>query len=679
MLYTKFSVPTATANAPAAAASSPESSTVLQPGDVDELLYTPGEEVPYYMGPLELRDVPADAGVGVFLTKDVTCGTLLLACYPLAMLRGRPVGHHSDPSFAGPAAAPPPSPLELAHALDGAVMSPLAAAWMLALYDGVDDGDDDDDGDGVPSGGGGSSRTRRRLGQLRQLFRVPFGATAAAAPDEGDEGEEEAAGGASSGRRQLGVRCPLPDEAVARVVTFNAYGESKPDPAVSAVRSLSAELLSGCVGLWPPFSLINHSCAPVASYGLVGDVMVVRAAADLPAGQQVTISYFGRRALGPLELRRAYLRQHYGFVCACERCVLEAAGLGEGEGEGEAGGGEQDVVAAAAAAAAKIPKELPGFIENLHTTCSRVAAPHLYDMLTGRRWATAAAAAQPPPPFGSGPAFAVPQDEPVSELVEELSELYGYLSESWQQLLRAAAATTAAAAAGSEGEEETAREEEDGADGSSSGGGGSGGVLSQQEVLWLEGSVFVLLDQLLVVVGALGLLQVVQERQQQQQQQQQSPRRSRRRQQDADAGASSGKGRKAKGRPLPLHKKATAGAQEVAAAVAPGSDLAVACAVRLLYGIQAVLGPESDEFQQAEISCYDALSARNPGEVTPPSQPPPPCPVKSLAQFGQLAKDVLYGNRVEGLYGTAGVSKFMISSTNGRGLSLTTTATTTSS
>lgn len=43
------------------------------------------------------------------------------------------------------------------------------------------------------------------------------------------------------------------------------------------------------MGLWPVFSLINHSCAPSGSYGLVGDVMVVRAARDMQAGEQVRV------------------------------------------------------------------------------------------------------------------------------------------------------------------------------------------------------------------------------------------------------------------------------------------------------------------------------------------------------------------------------------------------------
>ncbi|GLC61671.1 hypothetical protein PLESTB_001789500 [Pleodorina starrii] len=518
------------AAAAAAPAAAPPS---LDPSEVDELLYTPGEEVPYYMGPLELREV-SDAGVGVFVTEDVPCGTLLLACYPLALLRGRPVGQLSRQQPGGAAA---PSPLELAHAMEGARMSPLAAAWMLGLYDGSD-ADDDDEYDEYDSvGGKGSSaaarqRRAQRLRQLRQLFRQPFGDNAAAPADDEDEVEEVGGQDAASpsSPSPSGVRCPLPADAVARVVTFNAYGESRPDPAVAAVRQLPGAVQQcGCVGLWPPFSLINHSCAPVASYGLVGDVMVVRAATDLAAGQQVTISYFGRRALAPLELRRSYLAQHYGFICTCERCTLEAPPEEEEEeeeeagprasGEGAGGGGGGGL------AARRLPSELPSFLEDLHSTCSRAAAPHLTDLLTGRRWAAAAAAAAAA--GGAAGGAAVSKDEPLSDLVDELSELYGYLSEGWQQLLRAAAAAPLTAAAAMRAV--TAR---------------------RWHVAELPPN---------VLLPYIDLL---------------------------------------------------AEAQEVATAVAPGSDLAVACSVRLLYGIQAALGPESDEFREAEISCYDALSAR---------------------------------------------------------------------
>ncbi len=41
------------------------------------------------------------------------------------------------------------------------------------------------------------------------------------------------------------------------------------------------------VGLWPAFSLLNHSCAPNASFMVVAGVMAVRAAVDLQKGEEV--------------------------------------------------------------------------------------------------------------------------------------------------------------------------------------------------------------------------------------------------------------------------------------------------------------------------------------------------------------------------------------------------------
>lgn len=48
------------------------------------------------------------------------------------------------------------------------------------------------------------------------------------------------------------------------------------------------------VGLWPAFSLLNHSCAPNASFMVVGGVMAVRAAADLQKGEEVGLCLAGR-------------------------------------------------------------------------------------------------------------------------------------------------------------------------------------------------------------------------------------------------------------------------------------------------------------------------------------------------------------------------------------------------
>lgn len=67
-------------------------------------------------------------------------------------------------------------------------------------------------------------------------------------------------------------------------------------------------------------TLANHACTPSASRVYLGDVMFMRAARELEAGEEVTISY----SPFPLSLpeRQTFLKG-YGFVCRCLRCKLE--------------------------------------------------------------------------------------------------------------------------------------------------------------------------------------------------------------------------------------------------------------------------------------------------------------------------------------------------------------------
>ncbi len=49
----------------------------------------------------------------------------------------------------------------------------------------------------------------------------------------------------------------------------------------------------------------------------------MRAAQDVAAGEQLTISYLGRGLTSPLAQRQAELEEVYGFQCGCSRCVME--------------------------------------------------------------------------------------------------------------------------------------------------------------------------------------------------------------------------------------------------------------------------------------------------------------------------------------------------------------------
>ncbi|CAE7362418.1 SMYD2 [Symbiodinium natans] len=74
-------------------------------------------------------------------------------------------------------------------------------------------------------------------------------------------------------------------------------------------------------GLWLLTSFINHSCCPNVQRVLLHDRMVVRAARDLHAGEELVDSYV--QVLQPLRRRRTELERSYRFCCNCHRCVLE--------------------------------------------------------------------------------------------------------------------------------------------------------------------------------------------------------------------------------------------------------------------------------------------------------------------------------------------------------------------
>lgn len=74
------------------------------------------------------------------------------------------------------------------------------------------------------------------------------------------------------------------------------------------------------VGLWILASLINHSCDPNARRVHIGDHVVVHAARDVKAGEELCFAYFD--VLSPLNSRRE-MASNWGFRCKCRRCKFE--------------------------------------------------------------------------------------------------------------------------------------------------------------------------------------------------------------------------------------------------------------------------------------------------------------------------------------------------------------------
>ncbi|GAA5974697.1 hypothetical protein JCM11641_007228 [Rhodosporidiobolus odoratus] len=70
-------------------------------------------------------------------------------------------------------------------------------------------------------------------------------------------------------------------------------------------------------------SLFNHSCVGNSDWHIIGDVIVVRARAPIPVGEEILMSYIS--AAAPASQRRDNLKAHFGPAgCPCELCSVDA-------------------------------------------------------------------------------------------------------------------------------------------------------------------------------------------------------------------------------------------------------------------------------------------------------------------------------------------------------------------
>ena len=76
-------------------------------------------------------------------------------------------------------------------------------------------------------------------------------------------------------------------------------------------------------GLWIMPSYINHSCWPNSIRSFLGDLLIVRAARDIPEGEEITLNYvesdFG------VQKRQKSFCSGWGFNCKCTLCEIETA------------------------------------------------------------------------------------------------------------------------------------------------------------------------------------------------------------------------------------------------------------------------------------------------------------------------------------------------------------------
>lgn len=76
-------------------------------------------------------------------------------------------------------------------------------------------------------------------------------------------------------------------------------------------------------GIFPTIARFNHSCIPSAefSWNEKAGKQEIRAIRDIQAQEEITLCYFTSKwQLEPLETRRQYLQDCYGFACNCKVC-----------------------------------------------------------------------------------------------------------------------------------------------------------------------------------------------------------------------------------------------------------------------------------------------------------------------------------------------------------------------
>ncbi|KAI8463276.1 MAG: hypothetical protein J3K34DRAFT_496148 [Monoraphidium minutum] len=348
-----------------AAASAPAAGAA--PADLWKLLTSRAYMPEQYVGPVDVRWIPGK-GLGLVAARGVALGEPLLVCRrPLAALLGEP--------------GQPPSNEELVDCVMAADLEPAQAAWLRLLHRGAGGRAErpaagaEGGGGGGGAGEGGEGATGAASGggegegaDVLEARALLFGTWPAAAPRADGGGSSDGSsgggggGGAAAGARLpagleiSGVRCPLTHDQAAELVSQVAYAEDCEDSAAAALRELQPESVAG------EFALLNHSCAPNTCAAPFGTTLVVRAAAPVAAGEELTTCYLGEGRLAPTRTRRAALRAGYGFHCACARCLEEqrafptnwypqdapllglqsdgnGGGGGKGGGEGGSGGG----------------------------------------------------------------------------------------------------------------------------------------------------------------------------------------------------------------------------------------------------------------------------------------------------------------------------------------------------
>ncbi|KAL4795817.1 TPR domain protein [Aspergillus venezuelensis] len=117
---------------------------------------------------------------------------------------------------------------------------------------------------------------------------------------------------------------------IERTVSLNSFGCSRStrgshlDVKLNSPNADKAKIFHSS-GIWCLASYLNHSCYSNTVRSFIGDMMIARAAQDLPANTELTFAYSSPfdRSNDP-----DYYKENWGFTCNCGLC-LDARNIGD--------------------------------------------------------------------------------------------------------------------------------------------------------------------------------------------------------------------------------------------------------------------------------------------------------------------------------------------------------------
>lgn len=108
---------------------------------------------------------------------------------------------------------------------------------------------------------------------------------------------------------------------VQRLIKYNSFGFMQAQESGAYCNTARGDEDTTSTGLWSRAAYMNHSCLFNGERSFVGDLIIVRAAKEIPEGTEITLPYL---AVDPnTQERQSVLLETWGFRCDCRLCAIE--------------------------------------------------------------------------------------------------------------------------------------------------------------------------------------------------------------------------------------------------------------------------------------------------------------------------------------------------------------------